>query len=79
MKAPVGAQVGLYMDSLRTINVGDEVVTRTGRRYLVDNARRQAKGKHAGRQHLRCTVLAPDAIHDDPDAVVHTVYWYSRG
>lgn len=79
MKAPVGADVGLYMDTAREINIGDEIVTRSGRRYLVTSVRQQLRGKAIGRWHLRCTILAPDAVHDDPDARVHMLFWYSRG
>lgn len=79
MKAPVGASVKLYIDTRNEINIGDEIVTRSGRRYLVTHVRQQTRGIHVGRWHLRCTVLANDAIHDDPDACVHTLFWYSRG
>lgn len=81
MKAPAGAEVGLYMDTRREIFVGDEIRTPTGRRYLVVRNRIQDRGKHLGRQHLRAVVLADDAPHAydrDPDATTHCVVWYKR-
>lgn len=78
MAAPVGAEVGLYMDTPRTIVRGDEIRTQTGRRYLVLAVRRQMRGKHTGRWHLRCEILAADAQLEDPDAMVHPIRWYSR-
>lgn len=75
---PVGSHVGLYYDAERRVLVGDEIVTEsTGRRYLVLAVRIQMRGKHEGRQHLRCVVLSPD--HErDPDSGVHVVRWYRR-
>jgi hypothetical protein len=76
--APAGAEVGLYYDARRDVAVGDVVeTTRTKRRYLVMKVRRQERGRHAGRWHLRCVVLPPDA-DVDPDAVIHPVRWYRR-
>lgn len=76
--APPGAEVGLYWDGAGPIDVGDELVTTgTGRRYLIVAARRQTRGAHLGRWHLRAVVLAPDAPRD-PDARVHRVAWYRR-
>lgn len=75
---PPGSEVGLFMDTRNDIDVGDEIVTRTGRRYLVVKTRRQQRGAHVGRWHLRCVVRERDAIHDDPDARVHMLWWYSR-
>ena len=77
MKAAVGAEVGLYIDHRGEVEVGDEIVTRSGRRDLVVQHRVQVKGIHAGRHHLRCVVLAPDAERD-PDSRVITIWWYSR-
>lgn len=76
--APAGAEVALYYDSpWRDVQPGDVVQTRTGRRYLVRRVRRQARGRHLGRQHLRCEVLPAD--HElDADTVVHPVFWYRR-
>lgn len=74
---PPGSEVGLYYDSRRHVDVGDELETTAGRRYLVVKVRRQERGAHIGRWHLRCIVLAPDAARD-PDSQVHPVHWYRR-
>lgn len=80
MTAPAGAIVGLYVDLVAVVWPGDLIETRSGRRYLVMANRRQARGKHEGRQHLRCTVLGDDV---GPSAlvgrVVHRIRWYKRG
>ena len=90
MKAPPGAEVGLYLDLVATVNVGDVVETRSGRRYLVVAVRRQERGKHAGRWHVRAVVLGEDEL---PAAFlrltaidviagvgprVHRIRWYAR-
>lgn len=77
VKAAPGAVVGLYMDTARELEVGDEIHTRSGRRYEIASVRRQERGKHIGRWHLRCLVLAPDHP-TDPDVAVHSIWWYPR-
>ena len=77
MKAPPGRIVSLYMDTLRTIEVGDEIETRSGRRYEVQSVRVQSRGKHVGRKHLMALVLDPDHPRD-PDVTIHALWWYSR-
>ena len=52
--------------------------TRTGRTYHVLSVRVQQRGKHAGRQHLRVLVCAPDVVLAD-DADVRELWWYRRG
>lgn len=77
MTAPAGTEVGLYVDCVDGIAVGDVIETETGRRYGVLKSRRQTRGKHVGRQHLRVVVLdvgAPLA----PEARVHVIRWYRR-
>lgn len=76
MKAPVGRQVGIYMDTARHIEPGDVIQTQTRRSYLVDTVRVQQRGVHVGRQHLRCTVIAEADV--PADAVIHPIFWYSR-
>jgi hypothetical protein len=84
--APPGAIVGLYVDLLARVYEGDLIETRSGRRYLVLHAREQQRGKHAGRQHLRCSVLAegeepplaPNELADPRERVVHRIRWYRR-
>ena len=65
------------MDTLRTLEVGDEIQTRSGRRYEIVKVRRQERGMHTGRWHLRCVVLEPDHPRD-PDVTVHVIWWYRR-
>jgi hypothetical protein len=74
--APVGALVGLYYDSPRLIEVGDYLRTPKRRCYLIDSLRRQLKGKHAGRWHIKAIVVAEADI--PADALVHPLMWYRR-
>lgn len=84
--APPGAIVGLYVDLCARVLAGDLIETRSGRRYLVLHAREQQRGKHTGRQHLRCSVLAEGeelprlhVVFDDArERVVHRIRWYRR-
>lgn len=51
MSAAPGREVGLYLDTLVDVAVGDELeVAHTGRRYLVTAVRVQQRGLHAGRR-----------------------------
>lgn len=75
MTAPVGAEVGLYVDLVAPVEVGDVIETRSGRRYGVLSVRVQERGKHAGRQHLRCLVVEPEFV---PGGRVHRIRWYRR-
>lgn len=81
MTAPAGAIVGLYVDLVAPVHVGDVIKTQTGRRYQVLAARVQTRGKHRGRQHLRACVLGVD----DPVTAIgdrqrtHNIRWYVRG
>jgi hypothetical protein len=51
MKAPAGAEVGLYVDLVAQVATGDVIETQTGRRYLVTSRREQMRGKHTGWLH----------------------------
>ena len=76
MTAPIGAEVGIHVDLVDQVVAGDAIVTQTGRTYLVVSCRRQQRGIHAGRQHLRCLV----AESPPPAGVrVHRIRWYKRG
>lgn len=78
--APIGSNVGLYIDAARILGEGDMVVTSTGRTYRVTSNRIQERGKHAGRQHLRVNVVDPAEAEDvDEDTYVLRIFWYSRG
>lgn len=76
MKAPDGAVVGIYYDSPRDVVEGDALVTPTGRAYVVVSLRRQTRGKHVGRWHLRCLVAPAEQLADD--VVRHPIRWYRR-
>lgn len=78
MTAPAGAEVGLYVDLVAPVAIGDVIETQTGRRYVVSSVRVQQRGANSGRQHLRCVVLAAD----DPlptSGTLHPIRWYARG
>lgn len=74
MKAPVGAFVGIYYDG-RPVAPGDCLRTPTGRVYEVVTRREQERGKHVGRQHLRCLVRSEAPA----GAKVRRLHWYPRG
>lgn len=80
MTAPAGAIVGLYVDLVSPVHVGDVIETQTGRRYQAIAVRIQLRGKNTGRQHLRVVVLGPD----DPVTAIgerqrtHRIRWYAR-
>jgi hypothetical protein len=86
--APAGAVVGIYVDLVERVGSGDVIETQSGRRYRVLVVREQTRGRHVGRQHLRCLV-DPEATPDDlvyagrdgdtRPGVVHTIRWYARG
>lgn len=75
--APVGRVVGIFIDT-RTdhIDEGDVIRTQTGRSYRVVESRRQTRGKHVGRWHLRVLVVEPESVTAD-DRVIE-IWWYSR-
>ncbi len=76
MTAPAGAIVVLYVDLVAQVAGGDVIETQTGRRYRVVLVRVQHRGRHAGRQHLRCLVLGDD--DEVGAATVHRISWYRR-
>lgn len=76
MSAGIGSEVGLYMDTSQRLLIGNYIQTPTGRTYEILTVRTQQRGKHEGRQHLRCLVVPAEAI--DPDATVTPIRWYRR-
>lgn len=79
-KAPIGANVYLYIDAAQVLDVGDLVVTGTGRCYRVTANRIQQRGMRAGRQHLRCDVVDYEqAMAERTDERVQEIAWYRRG
>jgi hypothetical protein len=78
VRAPIGAVVKLYYDApeLDLLDGATHAIrTPTGRTYVVLDARRQRRGLHVGRWHLRALV----ADEPPPGAVVHPLVWYKRG
>ncbi len=78
MTAPAGTEVELYVDLVAEVATGDVIETQTGRRYFVAHVRRQERGEHIGRQHLRVVVMADDSIVEGAHQV-HRIRWYPRG
>lgn len=74
MKAAAGSVVQIYVDSMRNIQVGECLVTDTGRSYQIIEMRVQAKGVHVGRKHIRAIVFdqAPRGV------ITHPLRWYRR-
>lgn len=91
MTAPVGAEVGLYFDTRAVVAEGDVIVNGyysgapERRAYEVVAVRRQTRGMHVGRWHLRAVVVSSTADElaeylagVDPAQTVHRMYWYPR-
>jgi translation elongation factor P/translation initiation factor 5A len=78
MGARVGAIVGLYMDTPRELEENQVIRTTSGRCYRIVELRRQARGKHAGRWHIKGLVLGalPDEQLESEDVV--PLAWYRR-
>jgi hypothetical protein len=76
VKAGIGSEVGLYMDTPRLLEVGHFIETPTGRTYEITTLRRQERGKHKGRWHIRALVVSRASVPDE--ATVHPILWYSR-
>lgn len=77
-RAPAGAVVSFYVDLVDQVGEADIIETESGRRYAVLAVRVQQRGKHRGRQHLKCVVLASDAPYI-PGQIFHRIRWYARG
>jgi hypothetical protein len=73
--APIGAEVGIYVDMRERLEVGDVLQTTAGRRYGVAKIRVQTRGKHVGRQHLRVIVLDRDT---PCSGAMYAIHWYPR-
>lgn len=56
-----------------SLEIGDGLLTSTGRTYLIVGYRVQKAGKHAGRYHLLCAVNQPIT------GTTHPLVWYKRG
>jgi hypothetical protein len=75
--APIGAVVGLYIDTTARVLPDQYIRTDSGRTYQVLTVRTQQRGKHAGtRQHLRVLVV-PESTPAEGDVVV-PIRWYPR-
>lgn len=75
MTAPIGAEVGIYVDMRERLKVGDVLETTSGRRYAVSKIRVQLRGKHIGRQHLRVVIVDGDFRCS---GAVYSIHWYAR-
>lgn len=73
---PPGSIVALYFDSPRLMVADDVIRTESGKCYRVVSNRVQQRGKHVGRQHLTCEVVAPETV--TADDFVMPIYWYAR-
>jgi hypothetical protein len=71
--SPEGSLVRIAYDG-PVLEPGNALVTRTGRTYVIVEVRRQVRGRHAGRQHLRCLVAAPGSF----TGKAHPLVWYAR-
>jgi len=74
LKAPAGSLVSLYYDSPREIAIGDALMTRSGRVYLIAELRRQTRGGHIGRWHIKAIVSETIPA----GTTTHPIYWYKR-
>lgn len=74
MKAPAGSLVSLYYDSPREIVIGDVLMTESGRVYIIAELRRQARGRHIGRWHIKAIVSETVPA----GTTTHPIYWYKR-
>jgi hypothetical protein len=74
MKAPPGSLVRLYYDSPREIQIGDVLMTHSGRIYIIAELRRQTRGRHVGRWHVKAIV--GETIPEG--SITHPIYWYRR-
>lgn len=77
MKAPAGAEVAIHFDG-QVVEVGDALVTPTWRGYVVTSVRRQARGKHAGRYHVKAVVV-DDMLREPFHGRLIAMVWYPRG
>lgn len=75
MKAAPGAEVGISYDG-DPLEPGNVLETPTGRRYGIVAVRLQTKGKHLGRQYLRCVVLDEKPA---PGTKIFPLFWNHRG
>jgi hypothetical protein len=78
MTAPIGAVVGIYVDLIDRVSIGDMIETSSGRRYQVLTVREQQRGAHVGRQHLRCLVAPCNWSPSHEGAKTHRIAWYKR-
>lgn len=74
MKAPVGAVMKISYDGDAGHAEGHVLRATTGRLYLIIHIRRQTRGKHAGRLHLKCLVIDELPF----GAVTHPLAWHPR-
>lgn len=76
VKAPAGAEVAIHFDG-QMVEVGDALVTPRWRGYVVISVRRQARGKHEGRQHVRAVVV-DDMLREPFHGRLIAMVWHPR-
>lgn len=74
-KAAAGSIVSIYYDARVDLQIADALKTGTGRVYVIVELRRQAKGRHVGRWHIKA--LVSDTVPEGT-RMVYPIYWYRR-
>jgi hypothetical protein len=74
-KATAGSIVGIYYDGRQELKIRDCLQTPTGRVYVIVELRRQLKGRHIGRWHIRA--LVSDTVPAGTENV-YLIVWYKR-
>lgn len=72
---PIGSEVRLTYETRELVEVGDSIVTQTGRTYLVQVARRMRSSRSPHLWALRC-IVAPAP---PPVGRCHHLVWWKRG
>ena len=74
-KAHAGSIVSIYYDGRVALREGDCLQTRTGRVYVIVELRRQTKGRHRLRWHIKA--LVSETIPEGTQKV-YPIVWYKR-
>jgi hypothetical protein len=74
-KAPLGSIVSIYYDGRVQLQEGYCLQTRTGRVYVIVELRRQLKGRHRLRWHIKA--LVSETIPEGTKQV-YPIVWYKR-
>jgi hypothetical protein len=74
-KAPAGSIVSIYYDGQVQLQEGYCLQTRTGRVYVIVQLRRQMKGRHRLRWHIKA--LVSESVPEGTEKV-YPIIWYKR-